>query len=178
MNFNSFFKEKPLLSGGDFSCMICRNCQALTLSGHGTYPMLFVLQGEISLDFPMQNEWVKEGHFTVVNHEKLCQIRSCKEDTVILQYNPPPRLTNFFKAGCSAIFQQYMTPVPILPPLWEWIESLLEDMVSGSTTDEAHCHRYCKRFASIIMDYPSKTLYEMYIPFYACTRLSCKDCRL
>ncbi len=176
MNINSYFKEKSLLPGGNFSCMICRDGEALPLSDYGTYPMLFVLQGEIRLDFPMQNKWVKAGHFTVVSHEKLCQILPCKEDTVILRYNPPPRLTNFFKAGCSAIFQQYMTPVPILPPLWEWIESLLEEMASGSTMDETHCQQYCKRFANLIMDYPSKILYEMYIPFYACTRLSCKEC--
>ena len=175
MTYTQYFKNSDTLQAGDFRASLYRG-GSTRFEGECTHPMLFVLQGEVKMRFHNTSTTVKEGNFLIIDRASLREAESTP-DTVVLKYTPPTKLSRFFVSCCSAFNQTCTTPAPILQPLWDWIQTLIGEIAAGQPMDTDTCCTHRRNLAKVIIQYPRSLLGEIYVPFYACSRMSCEECR-
>lgn len=176
MNYAQYFKDKQVWQSGDFRVIYCQD-GVVELSHETTYPMLFVLKGHIEMEFGCNTLSIVAGQLVIIDREKLKSV-VCDPQTVVLRYTPPEKLAKYFKYCCTTIYQPHTTPISILPELWDWIDRLVEELVSGKEIDNDTSCIYRRQLAAIIVNsYPAQLRGEIYMPFYACSFGSCEECR-
>lgn len=140
----------------------------------GIYPLLFILKGKIILHFSSMSNTLSEGHLFMLNSCKLTRI-TIVENTVVLIYLPPQKLTSYFKK-CSSVFNKSISsPVYFNAQLQEWIAEVKKELEKNQALCPDTSYQYCQKLASILMEYSQNELEELYIPFLACSRCCCNQ---
>lgn len=166
MDYQSLFTGRDFLHHSAFSSMIYRAAGILELPNEESYPLIFVLQGSVKILFSGEREWLTEGQLAVIHRTKLQKIE-CTENTIILKYCPPKKLESYLKQ-CRRVFsKECSTPVPILPPMEEWIDGLMKELGTTHEEQQIECCAYESRLNEIIIQYPRNCLGELYVPFFA-----------
>lgn len=166
MDYQSLFTGRDSLHVGAFSCMIYRAEGMLVLPEEESYPLIFVLQGSVKMFFSTQSNWLTEGQLAAIHRTRLKKIE-CTENTIILKYRPTSKLEYYFEQCRIAFNKEYTSPVPILPPMTEWIDSLMKEFSTARQAQEIDYGTYESRLSEIISQYPHNCLGEIYVPFFA-----------
>lgn len=181
MNYQSLFTGRDSLHRNAFSSMIYRTAGILELPDEESYPLIFVLQGAVKMLFLAESEWLSEGQLAVIHRTKLQKVE-CSANTIILKYCPTKKLEYYFKQCRIAFNKECSTPVPILPPMAEWIDCLMKELSTTCQEQQIECCAYESRLNEIIVQYPRNCLGELYVPFFAywnfnCSSLDSSNCK-
>lgn len=177
MDYLTLFKNTDRLDGGDFFRFLHYRCGGpKSLECGCRFPMLFVLQGSLKMHFKYSGCIVDAGNIIVIDTEMLTEFHAA-EYTVVLVYMPPERLSYFFSQSSQIFDTCFSQIVPILPPLQEWIDHLLEQCSQEVSWTNEGTHVLCRELATILIAYSRRDLGELYAPFTVCARGNCERCR-
>lgn len=176
MDYRTLFDETCRLDMGEnFCCFYYPGAGTAQLDCESKYPMLFVLQGALDMRLGYDTPRIEAGNLCVVDRSKLMEYRT-KASTVIMVYQPPPRLSALFSTCCHIYQMASSENVPILPALREWIDIQLEKSVQGRRCMGEEAHRQRKELLHILTSYTRKELNELATPFSVCPLGDCEKC--
>jgi hypothetical protein len=165
MIYHTLFLKQDTFSEGNFRYFHYHNAGRILPQWECRYPMLFVLQGMLVMDFSLRHICIAADYFAVLDIEEL-QSYSCADNTIVVEYMPPVKLSGYFSTCSCAFRTPISTIVPILSPLREWIDSLLQSMAQGRITDLS-APNCSNDLTDCLLKYPVDILGELYVPFYA-----------
>lgn len=130
-----------------------------------SYTLMFVLQGSVHIVFDASiHRHVVAGKFLAFYNPALRSVLCC-DDTILILHSPPTSIVQRLD-DCVHSFQSFSSePLPILPPLSEWIEEMYAEL----TKTEYICSLVKEReMESKLLGYtnPGGSLGEVYIAYF------------
>lgn len=177
IDYRALFRHSETLDGGENFCCLCyRERGATRLECGSVYPMLMVLQGGLDMSFGYNTCRIEAGQIVVIDTAALTRY-SPAAGTIVLAYRPPQRLSGFFHQCTQTFRTSFSQIVPILPPLWQWIDARLTEYARGIRHTGEAAHEQRRELARIFTAYPRRFLGELYAPFTVCAMGDCDRCR-
>lgn len=149
----------------------------LTLVLQESFVILFVLDGELTLNFSYTIKKVEQKMMIIIERKQLIDA-SCSANTKLLEFCPPKKIFRYF-ISCNRVFSlPSSTIVPMLPQLSEWVDVLLATTRNETILLDKDRYNSCSNLAKILKEYPPRLAEELLVPFTACCMSGEGACKL
>lgn len=173
-DYTTLFHDSDILTFGGFRITYHRQGGEVMLSDACSHPLVFVLQGSLTVKGRWQNRTVPQGSLMAVNQKKIQECR-CEADTIIIEYLCSPRFVAYLDRCSDTFDESFSHLTPISPALYAWFDGEFATQWPADPSPDELCVQR-KAFATIMSSYPQHLLQELYICFYACSTGDCKNC--
>lgn len=177
MNYNTLFNGiSRFYIGKNLCCLSGQADDIESVIRGNAMPMLFVLQGEVDVEFRTGRGCIKQGHFAVIASADVIGL-CINASAVVFVFYPSKRLKFYFRLASESFKLSISETLPIMPPLQQWIDMQLEQSGDNCAPTGIEEWQRCSELVRILLAYPRNAIETLFIPLFACSMGSCKNCR-
>lgn len=146
------------------------------LEPQGRNIILFVLQGSLTCTFRSGCVSMETGTLMAMDKKQLRRC-DCAEQTVLLEYQPPLRMSDLL-GQCAVAFD---TPCSDCVSMDEWLRGwcwrLLDEFSIDIPRERSFYLERCQQLATLLLKCPRKVLGNLYVPLQTCSLNNCNCAR-